>query len=66
MQAGEELALAAPAEGEGAAGGAEAEAVGCAEEVPEGSACFAPELSHAEFAWSKAAVSILLVLVGIG
>jgi NADH-quinone oxidoreductase subunit L len=66
VQAGEELALAAPAEGEGAAGEAEAEAVGCAEEVPEGSACFAPELSHAEFAWSKAAVSILLVLVGIG
>ena len=31
-----------------------------------GSACFAPELTHAEFAWSKAAVSILLVLAGIG
>ncbi|HET9539360.1 MAG TPA: hypothetical protein VFQ46_02060, partial [Candidatus Limnocylindria bacterium] len=40
-------------------------AAGCAEEVAEGSACFAPELSHAEFAWSKAAVSILLVLAGI-
>ena len=38
----------------------------CAEEVPEGSACFAPELTHAEFAWSKAAISILLVLAGIG
>jgi NADH-quinone oxidoreductase subunit L len=70
VQAGEELALAAPAEGEQAEGetaGAEGEeAVGCAEEVPEGSACFAPELTHAEFAWSKAAVSILLVLAGIG
>jgi NADH-quinone oxidoreductase subunit L len=63
VQAGEELAAAAPAEGGGEA--AEAGAAGCAEEVPEGSACFAPELSHAEFAWSKAAVSILLVLVGI-
>jgi NADH-quinone oxidoreductase subunit L len=63
VQAGQELAAAAPAEGEGTEG--EAAAAGCAEEVPEGSACFAPELSHAEFAWSKAAVSILLVLVGI-
>ena len=25
-------------------------------EPPDGSACFAPELTHAEFAWSKAAV----------
>ncbi len=69
VQSGEELVLAAPAEGtegEAAEGETAAEAVGCAEEVPEGSACFAPELTHAEFAWSKAAVSILLVLAGIG
>jgi NADH-quinone oxidoreductase subunit L len=63
VQAGQELAVGAPAEGEGAEG--EAAPAGCAEEVPEGSACFAPELTHAEFAWSKAAVSILLVLAGI-
>ncbi len=55
VQAGSEPA---PAEGEEAA-------AGCAEEVAEGSACFAPELSHAEFAWSKAAISIVLVLAGI-
>jgi NADH-quinone oxidoreductase subunit L len=54
VQAGQELS---------AAGGAEA--TPCAEQAQPDSACFAPELNHSEFAWSKAAVSILLVLAGI-
>jgi NADH-quinone oxidoreductase subunit L len=53
VQAGQELT---------ASGG---EATPCAEVTEGESACFAPELSHSEFAWSKAAVSILLVLAGI-
>jgi NADH-quinone oxidoreductase subunit L len=55
VQAGQEPNLAA----------GETEAAPCAEGAADGSACFAPELSHSEFAWSKAAVSILLVLAGI-
>jgi NADH-quinone oxidoreductase subunit L len=45
--------------------GAAAEAVPCGEAAPEAGVCFAPELNHAEFEWSKAAVSIVLVLAGI-
>ncbi|HWM18376.1 MAG TPA: NADH-quinone oxidoreductase subunit L [Ilumatobacteraceae bacterium] len=47
--------------------GAEEEAhgaSGCGFDVPHGGVCFAPSLSHAEFKWSKALPSILLVAFG--
>ena len=52
---------------EGAEEGAhEAATEGCGFTAPvEGSTCYAPALSHAEFSWSKAAPSILLVIIGI-
>ena len=48
------------------AGAAEEEhgASGCGFDVPAGGVCFAPSLSHAEFKWSKAMPSILLVAFG--
>jgi NADH-quinone oxidoreductase subunit L len=44
-------------------GGAEKEG-GCGFAGPEEGACFAPELSHAEFKWAKTIPSILLVAFG--
>ena len=39
---------------------------GCGYTTPEsGTICYAPKLNHAEFSWSKAAPSILLVAFGI-
>jgi len=37
---------------------------GCGFDVPSDAVCFAPALSHAEFKWSKALPSILLVAFG--
>jgi NADH-quinone oxidoreductase subunit L len=37
---------------------------GCGFDVPAGGVCFAPSISHAEFKWSKAMPSILLVAFG--
>ncbi len=49
-----------------AAAGEEAPAEGCGYTAPEaGTACFFPAVSHAEFKWSKAAVSLVVVLFGL-
>ena len=49
-----------------AAEGEESHATGCGFEAPEeGTACFAPTVSHAEFKWSKAALSLIIVGVGL-
>ena len=41
-------------------------AAGCGYEVPaQGSVCFFPAVSHAEFKWSKAAVSLVVVVLGL-
>jgi NADH-quinone oxidoreductase subunit L len=53
-EAGEEAGAAEEAHG----------ASGCGFEAPAEGVCFAPALSHAEFKWSKAVPSILLVLFG--
>ena len=59
---GEHDAAAAGAEeGEEEAHGA----TGCGFDVPVSGVCFAPSLSHAEFKWSKALPSILLVAFGV-
>jgi NADH-quinone oxidoreductase subunit L len=51
--------------GEGAAA-EEAHDEGCGFTAPEeGTACFFPEVSHAEFTWSKAALSLFVVAVGL-
>ena len=60
--AGEPIVALPPAEA--AAEGAAAEAETCGTATTAG-VCFAPSLSHAEFEWSKAAVSLLLVFAGI-
>jgi NADH-quinone oxidoreductase subunit L len=54
------------AEEAGAAEEAEGEhgASGCGFDVPASGVCFAPSISHAEFKWSKAMPSILLVAFG--
>jgi NADH-quinone oxidoreductase subunit L len=49
--------------GEGAA--TEAHDSGCGHEAPAVGECFAPAVDHAEFKWSKAAVSLLVVLAGL-
>ncbi|MEY4361920.1 MAG: NADH-quinone oxidoreductase subunit, partial [Actinomycetota bacterium] len=39
---------------------------GCSYDAPEaGEACYFPAVSHAEFKWSKAALSLLIVAVGL-
>ena len=45
-------------------GGGARTATGCGFDVPVDAVCFAPALSHAEFKWSKAVPSILLVAFG--
>jgi len=53
---------------EGAAAEAEEEAhaAGCGFEAPEeGTRCFFPAVSHAEFKWSKAALSLIIVAAGL-
>ena len=46
--------------------GAEEHAVGCGFTAPEaGTACFFPTVSHAEFKWSKAALSLVIVVAGL-
>ena len=37
----------------------------CGSETPEGGVCYAPQLNHAPFKWSKAALSMLIVFAGI-
>jgi NADH-quinone oxidoreductase subunit L len=37
----------------------------CGSETPVGGICQAPSISHAPFKWSKAAMSVLIVLAGI-
>ena len=64
------LRVAADDDGEGeetaAAEGEEAHATGCGFEAPEeGAACYAPTISHAEFKWAKAALSLIIVGVGL-
>ena len=40
--------------------------VGCSYQAPaEGEVCYFPAVSHAEFKWSKAALSLLIVAVGL-
>jgi NADH-quinone oxidoreductase subunit L len=66
--AGEEEAAAGDeGHGEEAAAGAEEEhATGCGYEDPgTGSACFFPAPDHAEFAWSKAGLSLAIVAFGL-
>ena len=52
---------------EGEEGGEEGGAKsGCSYEAPaEGEVCYFPAVSHAEFKWSKAALSLLIVAVGL-
>ena len=62
---GEEGGEGAAAEG-GAAAEEEAHAAGCGHEVPEeGTVCHFPTVSHAEFKWSKAALSLVIVAAGL-
>ncbi len=49
------------AEGEN---GAHAKSV-CGTSTPEKGTCYAPQLQHAPFKWSKAAMSVIIVLVGM-
>jgi NADH-quinone oxidoreductase subunit L len=59
---------AAVEEGAGEAGAGEEAAhggTGCGFDAPGSGVCFAPALTHAEFKWSKAMPSILLVAFGI-
>lgn len=44
--------------------GAHAKSV-CGTSTPETGICYAPQLQHAPFKWSKAAMSVIIVLVGI-
>ena len=37
----------------------------CGSETPEEGLCYAPQLEHAPFAWSKAAVSLIIVFAGL-
>ncbi len=37
----------------------------CGSETPEDGLCYAPQLHHAPFTWSKAAVSLIIVFVGL-
>ncbi|NBR00267.1 MAG: NADH-quinone oxidoreductase subunit L [Actinobacteria bacterium] len=37
----------------------------CGKETPKDGVCVAPQLSHAEFKWSKAALSMIIVLLGM-
>ena len=37
----------------------------CGSETPEDGLCYAPQLKHAPFAWSKAAVSLIIVFAGL-
>ncbi|MFM8854234.1 MAG: NADH-quinone oxidoreductase subunit L, partial [Acidimicrobiaceae bacterium] len=37
----------------------------CGSEAPEEGVCFAPQLQHAKFKWSKAALSLVIVFAGI-
>ncbi|MFZ9291608.1 MAG: NADH-quinone oxidoreductase subunit L [Ilumatobacteraceae bacterium] len=58
------VAVAAPrAEAGGEEGGHHSSP--CGSEAPEGGVCYAPQLSHATFKWSKAALSMAIVLAGI-
>ena len=52
--------IAATEEGDGGAEGEE-HATGCGHEDPAEGACYFPAVSHAEFEWSKAAVSLAIV-----
>jgi NADH-quinone oxidoreductase subunit L len=44
--------------------GAHAESV-CGTSTPEIGTCYAPQLHHAPFKWSKAAMSVIIVLIGM-
>ena len=60
--AGEE----AGAEGGEEAGAEESHATGCGHEIPaESAACYFPAISHAEFKWSKALVSLAVAAAGL-
>jgi NADH-quinone oxidoreductase subunit L len=37
----------------------------CGSETPKDGVCYAPQLKHAPFAWSKAAVSLVIVFAGL-
>jgi NADH-quinone oxidoreductase subunit L len=50
----------------GEAGAEESHAAGCGHEEPAaGTRCFFPTVSHAEFKWSKAALSLIIVGAGL-
>jgi NADH-quinone oxidoreductase subunit L len=54
------------AEDGGEGGGEEAHASGCGhEEPPAGTVCYFPAVDHAEFKWSKAVVSLAIVVLGL-
>jgi NADH-quinone oxidoreductase subunit L len=56
VEAGQTVVVAPPAGEEGSP---------CGTAPPEGGVCFAPELQHAPFEWSKALVSLAFVFAGI-
>ncbi len=62
-----EAVVPAAEEGGESQGAPEAEhAVGCGHTVPaESAVCYFPAVDHAEFKWSKAAVSLIVVLAGL-
>ena len=55
----------AEASGDAAAGEEAHHESPCGSETPKDGLCYAPQLKHAPFAWSKAAVSLIIVFAGL-
>jgi NADH-quinone oxidoreductase subunit L len=55
----------AEASGDAAAGEEAHHESPCGSETPKDGVCYAPQLKHAPFAWSKAAVSLIIVFAGL-
>jgi NADH-quinone oxidoreductase subunit L len=65
-EAGEVEGLLAPAAEDDGEGEEAAHASGCGHEEPAaGTVCYFPAIDHAEFKWSKAAVSLAVVVLGL-
>ena len=60
-----EDAHSAEASGDAAAGEEAHHESPCGSETPKDGVCYAPQLKHAPFAWSKAAVSLIIVFAGL-
>ncbi len=60
-----EDAHSAEASGDAAAGEEAHHESPCGSETPKDGLCYAPQLKHAPFAWSKAAVSLIIVFAGL-